>query len=187
MTDILTLTCPSCGGKARLIEGTNRLHCDYCGNEHVVEMRFQPAPEDSAARLTPIRTTAFRPSSMRVERDAESARIIQRWFSPKYVPMAFFCVAWDAFLIFWYSMVLGGGAPWIFAVFPIVHLAVGIGITYSTLAGFLNRTVVELTREDLSVWYQPLPWLGEKTIPTAEIQQLFCKETRKDGKSGPTY
>src|SRR5512133_3494872 len=108
MPDILTITCPSCGGKGRIIEGTNRFHCDYCGNEHLIEMSFQQVPAPSltrAAQPEMIRPLALHPTNIRTEKDAGSARIVQRWFSLKYVPMAFFCVAWDAFLFFWYSMV----------------------------------------------------------------------------------
>ena len=59
-------------------------------------------------------------------------------------------------------------------------------MTYSVLAGFFNRTVIELTREELAVWFEPLPWLGEKTIKTAEIQQFYCKENVTHGKRGST-
>ena len=37
------------------------------------------------------------------------------------------------------------------------------------------------------MWFEPLPWAGEKTIKTANIKQLYCKETRHSGKSGVTY
>jgi hypothetical protein len=98
--------------------------------------------------------------------------------------MAFFALVWDAFLFFWYGTVIGTGAPWIFSVFPLIHLAVGVGITYSTIAGFVNRTVVELTREELSIWFEPLPWLGEKKIKTADVKQLFCKQRFTRTKNG---
>ena len=65
-----------------------------------------------------------------------------------------------------------------------MHVAVGIGITYSTIAGFLNRTTLELDREELSIWFEPVPWWGEKRIKTRDIKQLYCKEEVKQGKNG---
>jgi len=36
MTDIITLTCPSCGGKLQITSEIELFACSYCGNEHVV-------------------------------------------------------------------------------------------------------------------------------------------------------
>ena len=177
----MTLTCPSCGAKVSITEDASRYRCEYCGNEHILNDHTT-----ALAAPTPIRPVITVPSSVWIEKDGQSARIIQRWFSFKYIPMAFFCVAWDAFLIFWYSMALGGGLPWIFSVFPVVHLAVGVGLTYSTLCGFFNRTVLEITRDELSIWFEPLPWIGEKTIKLTEVKQLFCKEKVSRGENSTT-
>jgi hypothetical protein len=188
--EFIPLTCPSCGARINVVEGSSRFTCGYCGNDHLLAAVKQPpaALQPPAPTAKPaIRPRVPTPASVRIVKDGQGACIIQRWFSWKYVPMAFFAVAWDAFLVFWYGMALSTGAPWIFIVFPVVHLAVGVGITYSTLAGFLNRTNVELTRDKLTVWFEPLPWLGEKTIHTADIQQLFCKEAVSRGKNGPNY
>lgn len=182
MADLITLTCPSCGAKTVSTTEMGRFHCEYCGNDHLLKGQIQPVERTAA----PIRPKIPIPECVRIEKDGKSAVIYQRWFTPKYIPMAFFCVAWDGFLCFWYSMAIGGNAPWIFIVFPIAHLAIGIGMTYSTLAGFFNRTCLELTRDELAVWFEPLPWLGEKKIKTSEIQQLFCRETVHQGKRTQT-
>lgn len=36
MVEIVTLSCPSCGGKLEIKPNINRFACIYCGNEHVV-------------------------------------------------------------------------------------------------------------------------------------------------------
>lgn len=199
MTDMLMLKCPSCGGKGHMIDGSNRFRCDYCGTESLVQLSYQQMQAPSAVperQEEVIRPKTPIPSTVRTERDENGSRIIQRWYSAKYIFMAFFCVIWDSFLCFWYSMVLGGfgisgiggggigGPPLIFALFPMLHVAVGVYLTYSTLAGFLNSTTVELTHDTLATYYHPLPWPGEKKIPTSEIKQLYCKEVRKTGKHG---
>lgn len=181
MSHFVTLSCPSCGARLTIEEDSARYRCDYCGNEHVAK------GGDKAGE--PIRPRIPVPSVVKIEKDGQSARIIQRWFSLKYIPMAFFCLAWDSFLIFWYSMAFRENVPWIFIVFPVAHLAVGIGLTYATLCGFLNRTVLEVTRDELAIWHEPLPWLGEKSIPVVDLKQLYCKEkvTRSDGSTAHQY
>ena len=192
MGNFVTLTCPSCGARVSVAEDSGRFRCEYCGNEHVLKLSVEPVPAPATPRLRPRLPT---PSAVKIEKDQQSARLIQRWFSAKYLGMLFFVIPWDAFLCFWYSMAFGassmqggpqGGLPWIFFVFPLGHLAIGVGLTYSTLAGFFNRTVIELTRQELVVWFEPLPWLGEKTVKTADIQQFYCKENVTHGKRGST-
>jgi len=72
-------------------------------------------------------------------------------------------------------------------VFPIAHLAVGLGLTYSTLAGFLNRSYVVIDRDTFSVSHAPLPWLGNLRVPVSQVKQLYCKQKAGKQNSGPTY
>lgn len=37
MSDFVSLTCPSCGGKLQITKDIDRFACGYCGNEHVVK------------------------------------------------------------------------------------------------------------------------------------------------------
>jgi hypothetical protein len=37
MSDFVTLTCPSCGGKLQITNDIDRFACGHCGNEHVVK------------------------------------------------------------------------------------------------------------------------------------------------------
>jgi hypothetical protein len=160
------MPCSSCGAKMRADAFAERAVCEYCGSEQIIGPEKQPV----------LRPVIPKPSTVSINNDSQSARIVQRWFSLKYIPMAFFAVAWDSFLLFWYGMAFAADSPWIMIVFPIAHVAVGVGITYSTLAGFLNRTILEITPENLSIRFEPLPWIGKKNIPASELKQLFCKE-----------
>jgi hypothetical protein len=178
-SNFITLTCPNCGATISKPQDSDRFVCEYCHSEHLLREAVQPP---SIAR-----PMVGQPANVTIEGDRKCARLVQRWFSLKYIPMAFFAVAWDCFLIFWYSMAFRNGAPWIMVVFPILHVAVGVGITYSTLTGFLNRTVLEVTHDEISVWFEPLPWLGETRLKTAELKQFFSKQKISSGKNGPTY
>ncbi len=110
--------------------------------------------------------------------------ITRRWFSPLHVFMLFFCLFWDGFLVLWYSIAVEGGAPVEMILFPLIHVGVGVGLTYSTLAGFLNRTVIRVADGMLSIRHGPLPWMGNRTIPTSDLRQLYIRRRVYRGKNG---
>ncbi len=99
--------------------------------------------------------------------------------------LLFFAIAWDSFLVGWYWLLTSGpfgganGMPGpfklIFFVFPIAHVAVGVGLTYFVLAGLLNSTVVRVADGMLSVRHGPIPWRGNLDLPTDEIEQIYCQ------------
>jgi ribosomal protein S27AE len=168
---ITPLTCPSCGAQVRIPENATRFTCGYCGTEHLVEglsRAGEPRPV--------LRKRVPKPASVKVANDGESLSISQRWYSWKYLSALFFCIFWDGFLVIWYVIAFSSNAPLPFKLFPLVHVTVGVVVTYTTIAGLVNRTTVELTRDELSVWYEPLLWPGEKKLKTSQIRQLFCKE-----------
>jgi hypothetical protein len=121
---------------------------------------------------------APRPPGVRIEDEAGIRMIAYRWFSPIHVLMLAFCVFWDGFLVFWYRSALSAASPnsamiW----FPLLHVAVGIGLTYATIAGFVNRTEIRVGQGRVSIWHGPLPWLGIKTVPSSDIRQVYREET----------
>jgi len=199
MPDWITLNCPSCGAKISVNAKSNRYVCDYCGNAHIlpgmVNASPEPIPPPDGDWLTgmpelessPVKTSILPvPDGVQVKEDGKCLRIVRRWFSWKIIPMAFFCMIWDSFLVFWYGTAFSMRAPWIMIVFPLLHLAVGIGLTYSTLAGFFNRTYLEVTPVDLAVWHDPLPWMGEVTLPIGDVKQLYSKQSIHQGRNGGT-
>jgi hypothetical protein len=97
-----------------------------------------------------------------------------------------FCLFWDSFLVVWYSIGVGVlirgenmGRVWLMFAFPVLHVAVGVGLTYTVLCGFLNRTVVRVSGGELSVRHGPLPWPGNQRLFTTDIQQLYCTESKR--------
>jgi hypothetical protein len=61
-------------------------------------------------------------------------------------------------------------------------VAVGIGLTYATLSGFLNRTMIRFGGDTVSVRSGPLPSFGNVSIPAGDVVQLFCEyDTRRPG------
>ena len=126
------------------------------------------------------------PDGMQVTAEGDRLRIERRWFSAKYIFLAFFALMWNLFLVGWYSIALGGSDMFnlIALLFPLGHVAAGVGLGYYSLAGLLNKTVISADAETLSVKHSPLKWRGEQTLYRAAIEQLYVQErVTKPGKS----
>lgn len=161
--------CSSCGGVQRLPGPTT----SNASNESGSPATHKPKED------VPV------PDRFTVEDDGQQLIIRQRWFQWGLFFLLFFAIAWDSFLVGWYWMLTSGpfagndGMPGpmklIFFVFPIAHVAVGVGLTYFVLAGFLNSTVIRVADGMLSVRHSPLPWRGNLDLPTDGIEQIYCQ------------
>jgi hypothetical protein len=113
----------------------------------------------------------------------------RRWFEPaQHIFVGFFCVFWDGSLVVWYLMagavVTGREAPGgmpsgiglLFLLFPLIHVAVGVGLTYSVIAAIFNTTEVGVRGDSFFVRHGPIPWRGNRTLPARAITQFFCEE-----------
>lgn len=169
------MKCPSCGAGIP----DDALKCEFC-NQPVESVGTKP------------RGTMARPSKFHVEDDGAMLRIWWRWFSPAVFLLLPFAIAWNAFLIGWYSMAGGmPGEPWgmrlVFLLFPMAHVAVGVGLAYAVLTLLLNRSVVLVDRGVLIVSHGPLPWPGA-TLSSDDVEQIFCTQTRKrDSDAQPSF
>jgi hypothetical protein len=134
-----------------------------------------------------VRAKAPLPPRFKVEDSDGATRIQWRWFSAAHIFMLFFCIIWDGFLLVWYGIAFATDSPLIMKLFPIIHVAVGVGLTYSTLAGFVNRTRIEVSRNALTIRHGPLPWTGNQTLPGRQLTQLYGEESAKTNKGNTTY
>jgi hypothetical protein len=142
---------------------------------------------DSPPRSQKIMNTDIPiPDKIDVRTTFDGITISRKWFSLKAIPLAIFAAVWDSFLFFWYSTAFNSDdAPWIMIVFPLGHVAVGIGITYFAISSFLNKTDISISPDELKVKTSPLKWIGDKTIRTSDIQSLSIRE--KNGENGSSY
>jgi hypothetical protein len=109
--------------------------------------------------------------------------ITHSWFTPLLFFLVFFCIVWNGFMIVWHLIAIFSGF-WLMSLFGMLHTAVGVGLTYATLAGFINRTVIRVDQGMLEIAHGPLPWPGNKSLPAYEIEQVYCQETVHHGKNG---
>jgi len=118
----------------------------------------------------------------------DGTTLLRKWRSWKVVPLIFFVIAWDSFLIFWYGMAFTSKeAPWLMIVFPIGHVAVGVGLTYYVLASLFNKTRIVCNPLGVRVRTSPIPWFGgNKMVWTQEIGHLRIRD-KYDANNPTTY
>jgi hypothetical protein len=180
----MKIICPSCRvpvAAEDIALDTGLAKCRTCNN--VFRFADDPALAAPVARPRPM---AGRPKSV-VTSDTNGALTVKyRWFSPKYIFLAVFCLFWNGFLVFWYSMAFVSGSR-VMLLFPLLHVAAGIGLTYATIAGFVNTTTLRIDGYRLRVTHHPLPWGRGVDLAIGDVQQLFCDERISRGRNGPSY
>ena len=184
--------CPSCGELLRA-EDMNLEHlvgrCRKC--HALVNLRdYLPPSEPQGSADHSQHITDAIPEKIAVEDTGSQVCFRWRWYSSsiwmqkKTRFWVFFCIAWDSFLVFWYSLAVVNpgmpwlffpGMPWLFFVSTIPHVAVGVGLTYYTLALLFNSTVVIVDHETVRIRHGPIPWPGNVTLPVEEITRLHVQ------------
>ncbi len=189
------LRCPACGtaiGKQDMDLATGTALCGACGDiVDVPELQADAAPP--TVPEVPERPLPPMPEGFQVVEDASRLEITFRWWHWKFLFLAFFCVFWDGFLVVWYGLGLGmltsgtmGGGEGVMFSFPLIHVAVGVALTWYTVAGFVNRTKVTVADGGVSIAFHPMWWPGQKTIVTSQITQLYAKRHVRRTKNGTT-
>jgi hypothetical protein len=133
------------------------------------------------------------PPRMRIENWGPELSITRSWYTHAVWFLLVFCIFWDGFLVVWYSLGIGamlsgeaGGMAWIMLVFPVLHVAVGLGLTYLVICIFLNKTVIKVSMGELTVRHGPVPCGGNRQVLTSDLKQLYCTETITRSKNGCT-
>ena len=180
----MKILCPSCrvpvAAEDVALE-TGLAKCRTCNSV----FRFDDLPELARSLVRP-RPRVEKPNSLITWDDGHGLTLQYRWFSPKFIFLALFCLFWDGFLLFWYVVAIGSGNL-LMTIFPILHVMAGIALTYWTVAGFVNTTTVLIDGSRLRVTHHPLPWGKPVELRMFQVKQLFCDEKISRGENGPSY
>lgn len=174
---IIDVRCPQCRKSISAVDINMSAMAAKCNDCDVVFTIETPTAQTGMA-LAVSDMAPSRPRGISEEEGPMGERIIRiRWFYIALVGLLFFCIAWDGFLVFWYSMVVfgmgkQGQIEWIAVLFPIAHVAVGVGLTYHVLTGFLNSTWITIDSESVRVRHAPLPWRGNRHLAKDEIRAI---------------
>jgi hypothetical protein len=177
----MELACPRCrtmlgADDANLESGIGR--CRDCNRVFSLYDQIRGQFTDGQGALRP-RPHVPLPVKLSLDATPTTLTISWRWFHPAVLFLLFFVIAWDSFLVVWYGAAfsLSGPGVWLMTLFPIAHLAVGVGLTYFVVASFLNRTTISVEGGVLSVRHGPLPWRGNLSLPSRAVEQLYVAET----------
>jgi hypothetical protein len=185
------LQCPACAAPFSpddLRDVQSVLVCRHCGG------MFDPQRLLGQPRLTRAARRPM-PSHLEVERRGDTLTVSWAWWSPLYILLGVFALAWDAFLVVWYSLAFQaiddlGAVVSVMFLFPLLHVAVGAGLTYLTIASFFNRTqIVAARHRELSVTHGPFPWYPQPRLPASEVSQLYVlrQEHRSENSTSVSY
>lgn len=185
------LTCPSCSRPFRPADVNTALGIATCG---ACAQVFRLDGAEQSQLQTPTAPRVPLPEKFVVEETPGELHVRWRWFTPVTLFLIPFALGWNAFLVGWYALAFSGvggdsgGEPFfgprlIMLVFPVAHVAVGVGLGYSVLTGLFNSTRLTVAHNLLQIRHGPLPWLGGGTWERAELAQLFVEEetTRNRG------
>jgi len=109
--------------------------------------------------------------------DPNGFTLERSWRGPAIVFFIIFTLFWDGFLVFWYFLAFTQNGPMMMKVVPVLHVIVGVFMTYFTLAMILNATTIRATYNTLSLKHGPMWWPGSRTVDSADIKQLFVKKS----------
>jgi hypothetical protein len=130
------------------------------------------------------------PERFDVELQHDTLRVRWRWFRPKeHMFLLFFVLVWDgALAAMFVTTYLGGKFEW-GMLLAAAHVAVGVGLTYSLLAGLFNRTTVSASAGRLTIKHAPIPWRGNRELTRSQLRQLYVVEnvTESDGSKTRKY
>ncbi|MEJ7596155.1 MAG: hypothetical protein WKF77_32000 [Planctomycetaceae bacterium] len=130
---------------------------------------------DSAVKRLPIPV----PERLQVDESGSELRISWSWFNPGGLFFLVFGVC-ACGLVFAFLRPAGDQKMpmegWL--VLGPIALAAFV-ITYISLAGLLNRTTVRVNHHQLTLRIGPLPWVGNLTVDSNCIDQLYCTEVKK--------
>lgn len=183
MSTPVALQCPSCSSPIpaeALDQEQGHVKCGYCGALMLLP-RSASRPQGFRERA-PLEL----PPGMALTRTPYGVEITRRWFSPVVLFLIPFCLVWDGFLFVWYAAAFKTGAPTMAILFPLLHVAAGVGITYWTLACLFNKTRLLVERGELVITHGPLPWFGYRRIPGVMMDQIYAKSHVTHGKNGPS-
>lgn len=194
----MRLICPECGEPIAAEDINIRAllaKCSACAEvfSFADRVRSETVSVDSEAPAPPRPIDLALPKGMTLEQRGERLTISRRWFSCVALPMLGFAACWDTFLVVWYAIAFSqeGPAFTISTLFPIIHVGIGIFITYYALAQVINRTVITVDDEVLKIVHTPLPWRGGKTIYVSAIKQIYVhrvdKYNRKSNRMTETF
>lgn len=145
------------------------------------------------------RNAVIAEAGLTMRQEGVNLEIEKRWFNHYTIRKAVFAVIWLAFVgwMTWAWQTHSGARPFwpldsdhfgLATLIQAMLLGFGVVYAYRTAADWLNRTLVTVSREKLSIRHGPLPLRGNMIIAVSGIQHLQLKQSiwaRRAGRGRP--
>lgn len=182
--DRMELNCKSCGDEIASKNVNIDLGVAKCGN--CGAMFSLGAARGGRRDDDEEREEVGMPKGMQVRRSGSGLQIRWRWFSVKFIILTFLCLFWNGFMVVWFTAAIRNERPMMMA-FGSLHALVGLGLLYYTIAGYVNSTLITLSKKRLTIKHGPIPAAKNKDIRADQIKQVFCTEKIRRSRNGTHY
>jgi hypothetical protein len=119
------------------------------------------------------------PEGVEVQDLGDRLRITRRWFWWTSVPLGLGALVWI-------GLVFRKYADNLLYICSFFFLGLGLLALLTCLLALTNRTEIEVNRQVLTIEHGPLPRFSrDKTVPIADIDQLFVKTIKTSGNVAP--
>lgn len=165
----IKLKCPSCG---TAVEAEN-INIDKlvakCGQCHTV-FSF----EEKIQAVTRRRPEVLLPPGIEAYSLSSEIDMLLSWRRSSNSFLLFFTIMWNAILSIFVVVAIASGSLSIL-LFISLHLAIGIGLLYYTIATLFNTTHINVDHYNLLVEHRPIrvPFFPDHDIPVTEVDQIF--------------
>lgn len=161
-----------------LKSGDDVVVCKFCNTVHYMNQNPMPYPPEKPKREKSKRE---KPDKFKINKMADGIEISYRWLGKQHMGLLFFGVIWNAFIAFFTVMMVGGmmsegSFEFVMLCFLTPFYAVGLGMAYYVLTGFLNHTSVQIRGGTIKTIHAPIPTFGNpnSTVDRRSIEQVYC-------------
>nr|QKW93851.1 hypothetical protein [Vitiosangium cumulatum] len=145
------------------------------GQEHAPALSPAPAEDPTPRERVPTRARVTLPAQFQMQEDEQRTVISWRTFDGgERFLLILICAIWNVPLLLLYRHLLSTDASLTFLLLPLLFVGPGLYIGYVTLASFLDRTRIEVSRDKLIIHCGPLPWSKNHNLSGAELTQLYA-------------
>ncbi|MDP0501686.1 MAG: hypothetical protein Q7P63_16455 [Verrucomicrobiota bacterium JB022] len=177
----MDVVCPRCAAptKAENVDLTSGLaKCHECNA--VFDFRTQVGGQAVIERK-PVEM----PKQFSWQEGFDGLSLVYAWKGASAWFLLMFTLFWDGFMAVWYGIAITQG-QWTMAAFGVIHLAVGVFLTYFTLCKFVNRTVITFQPSRVTIRTAPLKFMmgRDQEYEPRDIEQVYCEEKIRRTKNG---
>lgn len=163
-----------------LANGDEIVVCKFCNTVHHMKQERLDFPDKAKHQEKAKRD---KPEKFKLNKLGDGIEINYRWLGKQHTGLLFFAVIWNAFIAFFTFMAVFGGMEssgddpgiMIFC-FLTPFYAVGIGMAWYVLTGFLNQTHIQVRSKGISTTHGPVPWMGMSShnCKREDVAQVYC-------------